>query len=203
MDDDFNEQFDEIFGGEGDTPDLTPTWRATIRRGRLMLTGWAPWLITGGPMGNLLPARARSGVTIADLTVHCEDRDEVSVRYLVRAEPRLRARGDPRSTGRSRSAIERIWLPDSHGRARARPRADHRRDGPLRRTAARGGRTGRRSSGSASVEAKAFPKWCPICGCEMPQWTARPARRDADARPHKGSRWAASDSRRRERQEKT
>ena len=131
MDDDFNEQFDEIFGGEGDTPDLTPTWRATIRRGRLMLTGWAPWLITGGPMGNLLPERARSGVTIADLTIHCEDQNEVSVHYLVRTDrdydpeeilARLGAAGRPSADLVSRS----------HGRAPSGPRADHRRDGPLR-----------------------------------------------------------------------
>ena len=22
-------------------------------------------------------------------------------------------------------------------------------------------------------EAKAFPKWCPVCGCELPQWVTR------------------------------
>ena len=111
MDDDFNEQFDEIFGGEGDTPELTPTWRATIRRGRLMLTGWAPWLITGGPMGNLLPERARSGVTIADLTIHCEDQDEVSVHYLVRTDRDY----DPEeilADWAQQVGHRRIWFPD-------------------------------------------------------------------------------------------
>ena len=83
--DNLNDMIDEWLGdGDGPPP---PTWRATIRGRRLMLTHWAPWLAQGGPQAKLLTEREEAGFTIADLTVHGEDDDEVSVRfYAVGAE---------------------------------------------------------------------------------------------------------------------
>lgn len=201
MDEDFEEIFDELLGGDGE-PEPTPTWRATIRGGRLMLSGWAPWLITGGPLGNLLPARARAGVTIADLTVHGADNDEISVRYLVRAEPEDQAQ-EILLDWAQRVGHKRVWLPDCSV-VELEPNPERITRVSVRCDVCRA----RWSDGTPEFwlgvrEAKAFPKWCPVCGCELAQWTSRP---DHDRRPRssgKAARWAASDSRPRERQRKT
>lgn len=200
MDDDFDEIFNELTGA--DTGDPTPTWRATIRRGRLMLTSWAPWLITGGPLATLLPARARAGVTIADLTIHGADNDEVSVRYLVRAEPEEEAQ-EVLLDWAQQVGHKRVWLPDCimvelepdpEQIARVGVRCDVCRahwsdESPEFWLGVRG--------------ARVFPKWCPVCGCEMAQWTSRPAHPRKPTTSGTAARWGASGSPHRQRQGKT
>ncbi len=202
MDEDFDENFGELTGGASDEPELTPTWRATIRRGRLMLTGWAPWLITGGPMGSLLPARARAGVTIADLTVHGPDNDELAVRYLVRAEPEDEAQ-EVLLEWAQRVGHKRVWLPDCI-MVELEPDPDQITDVSVRCDVCRAHWSdGTPEFWLAVRDAKAFPKWCPVCGCELAQWTSRPTQPRKPAHPGKAASWAASGSPRRERQKKT
>lgn len=201
MDEDFTESFDELAGEDGE-PELTPTWRATIRRGRLMLTAWAPWLITGGPVAALLPARARAGITIADLTVHGEDNDELSVRYLARAKPAEHAQ-EILLEWAELVGHKRVWLPDC---IMVELEPDPKR---LSRATVRCEVCGSRwSDGTPEFwlgvrEAKAFPKWCPVCGCEIAQWTTAPDHSRKPTKPAKAAGWAASDSGSRERQGKT
>jgi hypothetical protein len=75
-----DEDIEEFFTDEGDEPPA-PTYRLTIRTGRVMLTDWAPWLAHAGPMTNLLRERGEAGVAIADLTHLGEDGTEIAARF--------------------------------------------------------------------------------------------------------------------------
>jgi hypothetical protein len=199
MDDDFDQIFNELDGDTADTPE--PTWRATIRRSRLTLTNWAPWLITGGPLGTLLPGRARAGVTIADLTIHGAEQDEISVRYLVRAESGDEAQ-EVLLAWAQRVGYTRVWLPDCV-MVELDPDPDQLTRVHVRCDVC----LSRWSDGSPDFwlgvrAAKTFPKWCPMCGCEMSQWTEYDDRRKPTSRG-RVARWTTSDSSIRQRQEKT
>ena len=201
--DEFEEHFQHRPEESDDEPELTPTWRATIRRGRLMLTGWAPWLITGGPLGTLLPARARAGVTIADLTVHGADNDELSVRYLVRAEPDG-AGQEVLLDWAPEVGYSRVWLPDCiMVELDPDPRATHPRQRALRRLPRAlvrrdAGVLARRSRGEGVSEVVPDVRLRDGAVGERARPTPEAARRPAEA-----ARWAASGSRPRQRQEKT
>lgn len=193
------DDLDELTGD--DAPELTPSWRATIRRGRLTLTSWAPWVVTGGPLGNLLPARARAGVTIADLTPHGTDCSEISVRYLARAEPAEEAQ-EILLRWAQQVGYRRVWLPDCI-LVELDPDPDQLTTVGVRCDVCRA----RWADGTPEFwlgvrEAKVFPSWCPLCGCEMAQWTSQPepATRRGSGR---ATDWTTSDSRPRRRQEKT
>jgi len=198
--DDFDEIFDEHSDGVPDDPPVDrpePSYRATIRGGKLMLTGWAPWLISGGPVGHLLPARGRAGVTIADLTIHGADEDELSVRFFVRAEPTEAA--DEILIGWARQVgYRRLWLPDRLVTLERDPEI-------ITRAKVRCG-VCRAKWSDASPEfwlvvhqARAFPRFCPACGCEMPQWTTEPTRNPGSPALQKDERWSSSGSQRRTR----
>ena len=148
--DNLNDMIDEWLGdGDGPPP---PTWRATIRGRRLMLTHWAPWLAQGGPQTKLLTEREEAGFTIADLTVHGEDDDEVSVRFYAVGAELERAEQVLVRVGRSgRLPADLAQRPA--GDDRARPRAARRRVGPLPDLPGDAGRTPRPSSGSPSSAA--------------------------------------------------
>src|SRR5688500_11052304 len=81
MSDDFDEIFEQLVNGGDEDPATPPTYRATIHKGEVKLTGWAPWLISWGPLGERFKGRARAGVAIADLTLEGEHQDEVIVRF--------------------------------------------------------------------------------------------------------------------------
>jgi hypothetical protein len=192
MDDfDFDELFELLEDGD-DEPD--PSFRATIRRGRLTLTNWAPWLFRCGPLGALVRERERCGVAIADLTLHGEDDDEVSVRFYA-AGPKREEAERILIEWAARVGYRRVWLPDRLVEIEPAPE---------------------QTIGTAAVrcptclahwadaqpefwlqvrESGAFPMWCPACGCELPQWTVRGERKDAPEGKGSGSgEWAASGS---------
>lgn len=150
-----------------------PTYRATIRKGRVMLTGWAGWLAAGGMWNGLLDARARAGVAIADLTLGGEDDSEILVRYLSEG----RSREDADQALREWAAAlgyRRIWFPDYL--------AELDNDPPVgARAEVRCPTCGARWHDSTADfwqmvrEMGSFPKWCVVCGWELPQWEVRPA----------------------------
>lgn len=168
---DFDEFIDDLVAGEDDGLPA-PTWRATIRRGQLTLTNWAPFLATNGPLGSVFPGRQRAGVAIADLTIHGDDADEVSVRYW--AEGTDRAVADALLTTWAEDVgYRRLWLPDFVVELEPHPER-------LERAAVRCP-TCRAHWSDGTPEfwllvrgAKVFPKWCPLCGCELPQWQVVP-----------------------------
>lgn len=170
-DHDIDELFDELTG-DGDGP--APTWRATIRGRRLTLTGWAPWLIREGPVATLLPGREADGISIADLTIHGTDDDEVSVRFY--------------ALGAEQAVVEsvlirwaelvghrRLWLPDRL--VSLEPDPDSIGTASVRCPTCRARWQDSSPNFWLNVKrAHTFPRWCPLCGCEMPQWSVRRGR---------------------------
>ena len=170
FEDDFIEELAGQFGNE--TP--IPTWRATIRRGKMMLTGWAPFLTTNGPMGKLFEDCERAGVAIADLTVLGDEGGALGVRYWAKGP-------DPEETYEVLASwaedvgYEKLWLEDCIV-------VDlQRRPERLKRATVICPVCRSRWSDATPEfwltvrNAKQFPKWCPLCGCEMPQWTVEEA----------------------------
>ncbi len=166
-DDDFNPELDSDFDAETGVPD--PTFRATIRKGRVMLTAWANWLAAGGMWNGMLDARSRAAVAIADITVVGEDDSEVMVRFL----------NDGRAHDEAVAALcdwaqcvgyRRIWIDD-----RVEVILD---DEPaiIAKAEVRCPTCGSRWRDSTPEfwalvrKMGAFPKWCVICGWELPQW---------------------------------
>lgn len=198
MDDDFD--FDDILGGE-DEPE-SPTYRATIRKGRLMVTGWAPWMARGGPLGSLLRARERAEVVIADLTIHGEDDKELSVRFHAAGGKRDEAERVLLEWA-SRVGYRRVWFPDRMIEIEPSPEQIGRAS--VRCPTCRAQWTDSSPDFWLSVRKQgAFPMWCALCGCELPQWSVRADRRGATAGRCAGSaRRRASDSGDRMRHKKT
>jgi hypothetical protein len=158
----------------GDSPRVTPDYRVTITKTRLVVNDWAPWLATGGPMGPLLRQRGRAGVAFADLTV-LRDRDELADELfvdLVVGDSEV-ARGRLLDWAGA-VGYRRVWLPDTvveldapvGGVARVRCETCHARwedDTEDFWTNVR--QLGR------------FPSGCPLCGDTMPQWHANEEKR--------------------------
>ncbi len=167
--DDINDLIDEWLGDDGDGRPA-PTWRATIRGGRLMLTHWAPWLVQGGPQTKLLTERGQAGITIADLTVHGEDGRRGQRPLLRRRHASSSEAEEVLIEWATRVGYRRIWLSDRLVTIEPEPDKIGTRIGPLSRPARPPGATPRRSSGSRVKHSGLFPKWCPVCGCELPQW---------------------------------
>lgn len=177
-----------------------PSWRATIRDGRLRLTNWAPWLISGGPLTTLLDARRHAGVAIVDLTVIGEDDGrEIITRFhsdgrdLDAAEQMLTDWAD--SLG-----YRRIWLTDRVRELDGTSPADR------RARVCCGSCRGYWSDGSPEFWAMVcgagvFPLWCPACGCELEQWRVVRSARTAGA--HAPGERASSQSRRADRNRQT
>jgi hypothetical protein len=145
-----------------------PTYRATIRRGRVMITYWAAWLAAGGAWNWMLDARARAGVAIADLTLTGDDESEVLVTYLSAGRSRDEADEALRSWAES-LGYRRIWFPDRVVELDADPPVGHRAE-------VRCPTCGSRWHDSTPDfwemvrDQGSFPKWCIVCGWELPQW---------------------------------
>jgi len=183
-DDDFLDELAGFLDDDGGDGPPAPTWRVTIRRGRLMLTGWAPFLIGSGPYASLFGGRERAGVAIADLTLHGKEGEEVSVRYWATGGGREQA--DEALVDWARDVgLKRVWLPDRLVEIEPDPERIE--------TASVSCPTCRARWSDSTPEfwltvrgAGVFPKWCPICGGELPQWTVTRtgvtprASRDAD-----------------------
>jgi hypothetical protein len=154
------------------TPDDLPDLRLTVRRGTVRIVDWAPWLVTGGPLWALVQGRGTAGVAIADVTV-ARDEDglarEAIVRFLAGDGPAAR---ETIAGWAADVGYDRLWFPDdvldlpgpAEGVARARC-------------------TGcgfRFADGDAGFwehvrESGRFPTACPLCGCDLPQWSVRQA----------------------------
>ncbi len=165
------EEFIEEFMGEADDGVPVPSWRATIRRGRLMLTSWAPFLITGGPLGTLFPARRRAGVAIADLTNVGEG--ELAVRYWSPGPDRAEADGVLIGWARD-VGYRRLWMDDRV--IELEPDPERLQEASVSCPTCRAGWSDATPEFWLTVRnAKTFPKWCPLCGCELPSWTVKAA----------------------------
>jgi hypothetical protein len=148
-----------------------PTFRATIVGRRLTLVHWMPFLISGGPVGELLAERASAGVSIADLTVIGDPPDrEVVVSWLAAGDLEVAERVLVRWA--QRTAHCRVWFPDrlveipltSVGPALAVVRCSN----------CRAIWRDRNVDFWAMVASRGpFPTFCPLCGGDLRQWSAR------------------------------
>lgn len=197
--DDIDEIIEEL-EGDGEPQD-DPTYRATIipRTGRVSVTGWAAWLARAGALGKLLEDRRRAGVAIVDLTVTGEGRDEVIARFysdggdLDRVEEAL-------VEWAAHVGYRRLWLSDRMVALDPAPEQIGR--ATVRCPTCRAGWADSNPEFWLMVRKQGeFPRWCPVCGFELPQWRVsdpgretrkrRPAtdrRRDAEWRSAAGGR---------------
>ena len=158
---------DEINAEEFPEP---PSLRATVLGEHLTVTDWAPSLFASGPARDFFRARQKDGVAIADLRRWRNDdgSGELSVEFLSDGERPTAERVIEewaRLTGYSR-----VWFPDRV--------LDLTVEGPpplptVEATCPTCWATWAdedaefwqivRTSGE-------FPRICPVCGCELPQW---------------------------------
>jgi len=185
---DHDDFLDELAGflddDDRDEPPV-PTWRATIRRGTLMLTNWEPFLIGPGPFASQFSGRERVGITIADLTLHGQEGEEVSVRYWATGTGREQA-DEALVNWAADVGHKRVWLPDRL--VEIEPDPDRIETETVHCPTCRARWSDSTPEFWLTVRrGGAFPKWCPICGCELPQWSvgAKPVTpaepRDVDA----------------------
>ena len=158
-----------------------PDFRATVRAHRVRLVDWTPWLASSGPLQTLLQARGRAGFAIADLTVLRDDdvAGEVIVDVVAGDAPSHR---DALTDWAAAVGYRRIWLPGDVRELEPSP-------GGTATTTCTGCRA-RLTDGSAGFwlmvrRGGRFPAACPLCGCDLPQWTTM-SDRGAGERPDDG-----------------
>jgi hypothetical protein len=153
---------------EKDHEPTEPSFRATIRDGRLFLTEWASWLAAGNPLGIRNEAIATGAAAIADLSPVGAGEDELLVRFYEEGRDREHAVRTLLGWA-ARVGYRRVWLedelietppsPQQIGAAAVRCpvcRSEWYASSPEFWMAVR--------------KAKRFPPWCSRCGCELPQW---------------------------------
>jgi hypothetical protein len=173
---DFDEIFDSLFGdGEEEEEGTHPTWRVTVRGSKVQLTGWAPWLAAEGPTRKLFQGRAKAGVAIADLTVGGEDGGELMVRFHSSGRNREQAEEVLLDWAR-RTGYRRVWLADRlvtlDGAASEVGVAEVKCP-----TCGERWRDGTPDFWLTVKQAGTFPRWCYLCGSELPQWKVSSAYR--------------------------
>src|SRR4051812_28317788 len=167
-DDDFDALFEDLAGDS--PPSGSTVSRATIRDGRITLTNWQPWMAEVGPLAQLLRARERAEVAIADLRTESDSagKKELIVEFM--AAGRAREAAESALAGWAENVgFDRIWFPG----------------GPVDLDpAARGLATASvtcPTCGADWVDATPafwttvkelghFPDGCPVCGNSLPQW---------------------------------
>jgi hypothetical protein len=181
-DDDFDDiDFSELGLPKGeqadrDGPPPAPSFRATVRDGRVMLIGWMPCILDSAAAARpALALREKASVTIADLAVSAEGLDrEVAVTFLVHGGGRAAERALERWA--EVTGHRRIWFPKRVVTFDECP--------PLRVASVTCPCCGHAYEESearfwVAVHARGhFPNFCLFCGGDLPQWATRrlPAR---------------------------
>jgi hypothetical protein len=169
-----------------------PDFRATIRSTQVRLVDWGPHLARSGPLQTLLHARGRAGVGIADLTIVRDDElaDELIAEFLAGD-----ARAHRESLRRWAAAVgyRRAWFPGEV--VELEPRA-----GGAATTTCTGCRARLTDSDPRfwlSVRRTGrFPAICPLCGCDLPQWSTMSDRAVSERLNERGRRGEAEAVRR-------
>ena len=149
-----------------------PHFRATIRKGRLRLHDWTPFLFSGGPSREFFRSRRDEGVSIADIRRwrNEDGASELSVEFLSGGGRRRPAAERVIERWARLAGYSRLWFPervvelDADGPAEV---ATVEVRCPTCRACWNDGdadfwHTVRRSG--------SFPRICPVCGGELPQW---------------------------------
>jgi hypothetical protein len=159
-----------------------PDFRATVRANRVRLVDWAPWLAGSGPLQTMLHARGRAGFGIADLTVLRDEdvADEVIVEFVAGDAP---AHREALTQWAAAVGYRRAWLPGDL--RELEPNV-----GGIAATTCTGCRV-RLVDGDPRFwlmvrRGGRFPAACPLCGCDLPQWTTMSDRGPAERPVHRG-----------------
>jgi hypothetical protein len=175
---------DEIDIDERDAP-LEPDFRATVVDGRLTLSDWQPFLLRGGPARSQLRSRRDAGVAIADLRRWRNDdgSGELCVEFVSGGD---RDRAERVLEGWALLAgYSRVWFPDRV----VELDPDAVPAFPSVRTTCPTCDAGWDDEAPEfwrHVHASGcFPRVCPICGGELPQWE----RAEADDPAGSGTAW--------------
>lgn len=175
---------------------MQPDLRVTIRRdGVVRAVTWGPHLRLCGPTATLLEARDRAGVTLADLRILRDEEDGPATEVIVESLTGT-VRPDAHRVLADWAALlgyRRVWLP---GDVRTLDTVDH-------ALAGCGGKVqthcttcrGRLADGTPAFwrwvrTLGFFPCACPLCGGDLPQWSAVPGvvrRASAPPAPGRGS----------------
>lgn len=151
---------------ETEEPGEGPAFRATVRRGRLHLTEWAPGLVSRSLDYGL--TKKRSSATIFDLIVAGEGCDELVV------QPVEAGSGEDNAERvlldwAGRVGYRRVWL--EHEVVEVPPSPDQIGTACVQcRSCSARWRASSPEFWLAVREAHQFPAWCGRCGAEMPQW---------------------------------
>jgi hypothetical protein len=191
MDDEFDD-FDNDGLLEAPSDDDEPSFRATIVGNRLRLVCWTGYLAHGGPLGGIARSRGEDAVTIADLTVvlGSDSQRELIVEPIAEGpDPELAEEvliEWARTVG-----YARIWLA---GRVvdlepPAQPLGQASIDCPTCHV--------HWSDGTPAFWAEvfrcgSFPRWCMVCGGDLPQWRVRSRRQRPPIRTRASGRRAHS-----------
>jgi hypothetical protein len=159
-----------------------PDFRATVHSTRVRLVDWAPYLARAGPLQTLLHARGRAGFAIADLTVLRDDdvAGELIVDFIAGDAP---AHRDALAAWAATVGYRRVWMP---GEIRElEPCA-----GGMATTTCTGCRA-RLTDADPGFwlmvrRSGRFPAACPLCGCDLPQWSTMSDRAGAERPTERG-----------------
>jgi hypothetical protein len=144
-----------------------PDFRATIRSAQVRVVDWGPHLARSGPLQTLLHARGRAGIALVDLTVVREEdlADELIAEFLAGDRP---AHREALVRWAATVGYRRAWLPGEV--VELEPCA-----GGAATTACTGCRARLTDADQrfwlGVRRAGRFPAICPLCGCDLPQWS--------------------------------
>jgi hypothetical protein len=159
------EGLDKVTEADGQPP--RPRFRATISRGQVSITEWAPWLVRDLPGGETDESEG-PGFAIADLTPVGEEEQELVVRVQLHKHDRREAECRLIDWS-SHVGYSRVWLPTRV--VEIPPCAEQIGVATVRcPTCATVWRDASPEFWLAVRDRKLFPLWCRICGSEMPQW---------------------------------
>ncbi len=146
----------------------TPTYRASVRNGRLSLTDWDPVLLSQTMLNAGIPGLSERQATIVDLIIVGEEEDEL-IAVLSDQRDEVKTAVQVLLAWAGFVGYRRIWLPDRVVNIEPSPDqigvatltcptclSEFSAEGPDFWLGIR--------------KAKSFPKFCLACGCEAPQW---------------------------------
>lgn len=167
--DDFDENLDDLIEWEA-MPERerisAPSYRATIRKGKIWIRGWHPNLFS---RGQRWPGRKDAEVGIADLSVVKTGESRDLVVQFVRTSP---SGGDEEvlRDWAAQTGYSRIWFADGPVDLKIDPQ----RLGPARTTCpvcrTRWSTEGDPQFWAGVLKAGFFPDTCTVCGCNLPEW---------------------------------
>lgn len=166
----FGSEDDIPFGEPPDRLRCEPDFRVTYRRGRLQLINFFGTMADDGPAISFFAQRARSAVTIADLTRHQNEDGPEDLSVVYRARGRNHEAAQEAITDWAETVgFGRVWFPDYV--VALEPRLGTANVARVKcPNCVQSWSAGGCSFWLTVWRAKRFPNICPLCGGDLPQW---------------------------------